>query len=258
MTTRSRTLAGRCLEYCRSHATYSGDGADPVLDYFCALDPDKINQNVWDELYKIGCIDYVTWDNASYRVASERWARIELFASLATLVFAWRGALGRLARSSARGLAGISRGQAARLANLLRRRPPTKVAKKVPLRREGRRWDVDDEAGLMHGFMGVGHATPWPQMSASARKAFQHSYSRHAHEFGLPPWKASQAQALQEQFNAAVGQIRANPDLVRITMKPYSGPLTRVRNFETTLNGKRYYYYELLDIGKFFSAGLIR
>lgn len=256
--TSSRALAERGLEYCRSHATYAGNGADPVLDYFCTLDPDKINQDVWDELYKIGWIDYVTWDDASYRVASERWARIELYASLGTVVFAWRGALGRLARSSARGLARISRGQAARLAELLRRRPPTRVAKKAPLRRERRRWDVDEEAGLMHGFMGVGHATPWSQMSASARKAFQHSYTRHARDFGLPPWRGGQAEALQAQFNAAVGQVRANADLVRITMKPYNGPLTRVRYFEATVNGRRYYYYELWDIGRFVSAGLAR
>lgn len=110
----------------------------------------------------------------------------------------------------------------------------------------------------MHGFMGVGHATPWSQMSASARKAFQHSYTRHARDFGLPPWRGGQAEALQAQFNAAVGQVRANADLVRITMKPYNGPLTRVRYFEAILNGQRYYYYELWDIGKFVSAGLAR
>ena len=32
----------------------------------------------------------------------------------------------------------------------------------------------------------MGHTTPWDQMSAAQRRAFQHSYSRHAQELGLP------------------------------------------------------------------------
>ncbi len=34
----------------------------------------------------------------------------------------------------------------------------------------------------------IGHSTPWAQMTAAQRRAFQHSYSRHAHELGLPSW----------------------------------------------------------------------
>lgn len=70
----------------------------------------------------------------------------------------------------------------------VRRRPPTQIRRPKSLSRN--RYSVDEEAGLMHGFMGIGHATPWSQMSAIARKKFQHSYSRHAHEFGLPSWSA--------------------------------------------------------------------
>lgn len=253
---KARALAQRGLDYCKSNASYAGSGADPVLDYFCTLDPDKINQDVWDELYKIGWIDYATWDDASYRVASERWARAELYASIATLVFAWRAGLARVARSSGRGLVRLTKRQAQRLAELVRRRPPTQIRRPKSLSRN--RYSVDEEAGLMHGFMGIGHATPWSQMSAIARKKFQHSYSRHAHEFGLPSWSAKNAEALQAQFNAAVGQVRANADKVRLVMKPYDGISARMRYFEATLNGKRYYYYELWDIGKFVSAGLAR
>lgn len=256
--TNARNLAERGLDYCKSHASYAGEGADPVLDYFCTLDPEKINQDVWDELFRIGWIDFVTWDDISYRVASERWARAELYASIATLIFAWRSAIASLARSSARGLLRITGRQAQRLAELTRRRPPKSVTKRTSLARNRRDWSVDEEAGLMHGVMGVGHATPWGQMSAVAKKKLQHSYSRHAGEFGLPPWSAKNAEALQTQFNAAVGQVRTNADTVRLVMKPYNGVSARVRYFEATLNGRRYYYYELWDIGKFVSAGLVR
>ncbi len=252
----ARSIARRGLEYCQSHTSYSGTGADSVLDYFCTRDPDKIDQDVWDELYKIGWHDYATWDDVSYRVVSERWARAELYATIATLVFAWRGALASLARSSARGLVRLTRKQAKRLAELAKRRPPTRISKKSTLQKN--QYFVDEEAGLMHGFMGVGHATPWSEMSAVARKKFQHSYSRHAKEFNLPNWSAKNAETLQAQFNAAVGQVRSNADKVIFTMKPYEGMSARMRYFEATLNGKRYYYYELWDIGKFVSAGLAR
>ncbi|WP_339108536.1 hypothetical protein [Thioclava sp. GXIMD4216] len=252
----ARTLAKRGLDYCKSNALYAGKGADSVLDYFCTLDPDKIDQDVWDTLFKIGWIDFATWDDASYRVASEKWARAELYASVATLIFAWRGGLVSLAKSTAKGLVRLTKKQAKRLAELTKKRPPTRVSKATSLERN--HYSVDEEAGLMHGFMGVGHAQPWGQMSAIARKKFQHSYSRHAHEFGLPAWSAKNAEALQAQFNAAVGQVRANADKVLLMRKPYDSMSVRVRYFEATLNGKRYYYYELWDIGKFVSAGLAR
>lgn len=254
----ARTLATRGLDYCRSHASYAGHGADPVLDYFCTLDPDKINQEVWDELFKIGWIDCVVWDDTNYRMASERWARAELAASLVSLVFAFRTSIASMAKNASRGLLRITRTQAQRLSALAKRTPPTRVAKRTTLTRSQRQWSVDEEAGLMHGFLGVGHATPWAQMSAAARKSFQHSYTRHGSEFGLPQWSATNAEALRTSFNAAVGQVRANADTVRLVMKPYQSYSARVRYFEATLNGKRFYYYELWDIGKFVSAGRVR
>ena len=254
----ARRIAERGLSHCGGDPDYTGQDADPVLDYFCTPDPDKVDDDVWDALFEIGWIDRATWEDVGYQVVSARWARAELIASLAGLVFVWRSALTRLARSTPRGLMRIARGQAQRLANLARRTPPKKVPPPRRLQRPTPREMIDEEAGMMHGFMGVGHARPWSEMSAVAKKKFQHSYSRHAREFGLPSWRGSQAADLQAQFNAAVGRVRTSADMVRIRYKPVDGVSARVRYFEATLDGQRFYYYELLDVGRFISAGRVR
>jgi hypothetical protein len=114
--------------------------------------------------------------------------------------------------------------------------------------------------------LGAGHATPWADMTAAERKAFQHSYSRHAAELGLPNWAQSKAPELQAQFNTRVAEIRLKAQKVTIAQKPYgekgsgaAGASTTVRNFEyTDPSGTRWYYFERLSDGRFISAGKAR
>ena len=94
-------------------------------------------------------------------------------------------------------------------------------------------------------------------MTASARKAFQHSYSRHAGELGLPSWSQKNAAALQKQLNEVVGYIRNNGRLTTGIRKPFNGQSVEVNFWEATFHGSRYYYYETLN-GQFISAGLAR
>ena len=103
-----------------------------------------------------------------------------------------------------------------------------------------------------------GHPVPWNEMTKAQRKAFQHSYSRHAEELGLPKWKQSNAEALRQQFNAVVGHIRANgTKLPPGTRKPFNGQMVEVNFYEALFDGNKYCYYETLD-GTFISAGLAR
>lgn len=101
----------------------------------------------------------------------------------------------------------------------------------------------------------IGHTTPWDKMTKAEKRAFQHSYSRHAKELGLPNWSQKNAEALRQQFNNRVGQIRNNGTKVKNPpKKPFNGKSVEVNMFEQTVGGKKYYYYETLD-GKFISAG---
>jgi hypothetical protein len=103
----------------------------------------------------------------------------------------------------------------------------------------------------------VGHFIPWDKMTKAQRRAFQHSYSRHAKELGLPNWSQSSAVALQKQFNNIVGYIRNHGRLITGMRKPFNGTSVEVNYWEASLNWRRYYYYETLD-GQFISAGLAR
>jgi len=104
----------------------------------------------------------------------------------------------------------------------------------------------------------IGHSTPWTQMTAAERKAFQHSYSRHAQELGLPAWSQKNAEALRQQFNNMVDYIRTNgTKSPNPPKKPFNGQSVDVNFYEATFNGIRYYYYETLD-GIFISAGRAR
>jgi len=111
----------------------------------------------------------------------------------------------------------------------------------------------------------VGHPKPWIEMSRDEQKAFQHAYSRHASELGLPPWSQRNAESLRQQFNAAAGNIRQNAQRVTMTNKPFGikgggAPAVSepVRFFEyTDPGGVVYYYFETLE-GRFISAGLSR
>lgn len=261
----ARTLGERGLEYCSNNSDYSGQDGDPVLDYFCTLDPDKINQEVWNELFKIGYLDRPTWEDVSYEVVSDTLFRIELAVAAGSLVFAWRAYLAaatrflsRLGRTAADKFIRLTGTQVNRLVSITRRQMPRRVVQKTTLRRANLSGAADAEAGIMNGFMGIGHATPWSQMSAKAKKAFQHSYTRHASEFGLPSWRQGQAAALQEQFNAAVGQVRTQSHSVFIRTHTYKGQPATMTEWRATINGQEFYYYELRDIGKFVSAGLVR
>lgn len=255
----ARALADRGLEYCRKNPPYVGqNGSDLILDYFCSLDPDKINDDVWGELYKIGYIDFATYNDIGYNVLSERLARAELIASVLSLIFIWRRALTSLAKNSAHGLLRLTRVQANRLVNIGRRRMPNRVRQKVDLRRGSPAARADAEAGISNGFMGYGHATPWSKMSAKAKKEFQHSYSRHAAEFGLPAWRQSIAADLQIQFNSAVRQVVEKSHRVMISYHPYKSVSAQMTEWRAIINGREYYYYQLRDIGKFVSAGLVR
>lgn len=102
-----------------------------------------------------------------------------------------------------------------------------------------------------------GHSTPWAQMSGAQRKAFQHSYSRHGAELGLPNWSQANAANLQTRFNSVVGHIRSNGTQVPGVRKPHNGVGVDVNFFEATIHGTKYYYYETLD-RIFISAGLAR
>ncbi|MEO8498209.1 MAG: RHS repeat-associated core domain-containing protein, partial [Planctomycetota bacterium] len=73
----------------------------------------------------------------------------------------------------------------------------------------------------------IGHVTPWGQMTTAQRKAFQHSYTRHASELGLPNWSQKNAEALRCQFNNIVGHIRDNGTMLPPGIKkPFNGRWT--------------------------------
>lgn len=103
----------------------------------------------------------------------------------------------------------------------------------------------------------LGHATNWSEMSIAEKKAFQHSYSRHASDFDLPPWRESNAEQLKQEFNNAVISIKNNGTYIGEKLKPFNSQSVKVNYYEAIINGKHYYYYERLD-GKFISAGLDR
>lgn len=84
---------------------------------------------------------------------------------------------------------------------------------------------------------------------------FQHSYSRHGSELGLPKWSQSKAGELQNLFNNAVSNIRNSGSKNFFKSKELvNGTRTTVNRTETVINGQKYYYYETLQ-GKFISAG---
>lgn len=91
-------------------------------------------------------------------------------------------------------------------------------------------------------------------MTKAQRKAFQHSYSRHAKEMGLPNWSQKNAGGLRQQFNNVDGHIRETGTHLGTRMKPFNGKSTRVNYYESNLQGTNYYYYETMS-GQFVSAG---
>ena len=95
-------------------------------------------------------------------------------------------------------------------------------------------------------------------MSKAQREAFQHSYTRHGPELGLPNWRQKNAEALQNQFNNIVGHVRNNgTKLPPGIKKPFNGESVDVNFYEGVFNGIKYYYYETLN-GIFISAGKAR
>ncbi len=101
----------------------------------------------------------------------------------------------------------------------------------------------------------VGHLTPWSQMTKAEARAFQHSYSRHGSELGLPNWAQTRAVELQGLFNNTVSNIRnAGSSGFFRSQEIVNGVRTTVNRTEPILNGQKFYYYETLQ-GKFISAG---
>jgi hypothetical protein len=89
------------------------------------------------------------------------------------------------------------------------------------------------------------------------RKAFRHSYSRHAEELGLPNFQQTKAAELQTAFNEKLTEIRNAGSQSFYKGKEFSkGKITYVNRTEPTINGTRYYYYETTD-GKFIAAGVM-
>lgn len=92
-------------------------------------------------------------------------------------------------------------------------------------------------------------------MTKAEVRAFQHSYSRHASELGLPNWSELKAAELQGLFNDAVSNIRsAGSNGFFRTKELVNGVKTTVNRTEPVINGQRYFYYETLN-GKFISVG---
>jgi hypothetical protein len=119
---------------------------------------------------------------------------------------------------------------------------------------EGAANTTEDAATIV---LKTGHIVPWDQMTKAQRRAFQHSYSRHADELGLPRWQQSIAEELRVQFNSVVTHIREAGTYLGTRTKPFNGKSTTVNFYEATFHGTKYYYYETLS-GQFISAGKAR
>jgi RHS repeat-associated protein len=108
----------------------------------------------------------------------------------------------------------------------------------------------------------IGFAKPWSTMTKAEQGAFQHAYSRHAQELGLPAWQGSRAEALRVQFNNVTGYIRNNAQRVFQVNKPLGirgggvpAHSAVVRFYvHTDSKGNQFYYYETIG-GRFISAG---
>ena len=100
----------------------------------------------------------------------------------------------------------------------------------------------------------IGHPVNWDAMSAQQRRAFQHSYTRHGSELGLPNWRQGNAEELRVLFNERVASLRSPESYIDVRRKPFNGASVDVNYFKSIENGIRYYYYETLD-GVFISAG---
>jgi RHS repeat-associated protein len=113
--------------------------------------------------------------------------------------------------------------------------------------------------GYWRGYAGlnkaVGHSTPWAKMTPKQKAKFQHSYSRHAHQFGLPNWSARNAEKLRQQFNAAVGAVRNGGTYDGVVRRTVDGVGTNVHHYSRKIGGNKYYYYETLR-GQFVSSWL--
>ena len=71
-------------------------------------------------------------------------------------------------------------------------------------------------------------------------------------------WSQKNAEALRQQFNNIVDNVRTNGTKIpNPPKKPFNGQSVDVNFYEATFNGIRYYYYETLD-GIFISAGKAR
>lgn len=119
---------------------------------------------------------------------------------------------------------------------------------------------VGEQRALVHNYSCFGHLVSWGKMSAAQQRAFQHSYSNHAKDFGLPNWTQKSATQLQEQFNAAVSKVRnTGTQLPGPIFKPWkNGSSVEVNYFESVIDNKKYYYYEDKISGAFISSGLSR
>ncbi|MCL9807666.1 RHS repeat-associated core domain-containing protein [Flavobacterium amniphilum] len=101
----------------------------------------------------------------------------------------------------------------------------------------------------------AGHLTPWIKMAKNEERAFQHSYTRHFAELGLPNFQKTKGTILQVMFNFKVSRIRnAGLNGFFRSKELVKGVRTTVNRTEPVIDGQRYFYYETLD-GKFVSVG---
>jgi RHS repeat-associated protein len=110
----------------------------------------------------------------------------------------------------------------------------------------------------------IGFNKSWSQMTEAEQGAFQHAYSRHRAELGLPNWRLTEAEALRNQFNTVVNYIRANATSVVVRTVPVgvrggqqAAVGERVAFYTTEIHGTKYYQYSTLD-GRFISAGVVK
>lgn len=100
----ARLIADSAIKYAEGKydfdGTEGGTGEIQLYAYLCSKDPALITQGVWNALYRMGLIDFATWEDANYEVFSD----FVLVASLATAVFTAGASLLLSARNLARRL----------------------------------------------------------------------------------------------------------------------------------------------------------
>lgn len=105
--------------------------------------------------------------------------------------------------------------------------------------------------------LSIGHSKQWNKMIIKEREAFQHSYTKHREELGLPNWQQTNAENLRILFNNKIRFIRnRGVNSFFKSREWHNGRMIEVNRTHVKLGGKIYYYYETRS-GKFISAGIL-